>query len=482
MPLTANGKLDRKALPAPEAEAYATRSYEAPVGETETMLAAIWAEVLKLERVGRHDNFFDLGGHSLLAVRVTNRLQEAGIEMSVRAVFATPTLAELAASWRGSTGLVEVPPSLIPEGCSEIRPEMLPLVQLKEEEIQRIVGHVPGGAGNVQDIYPLAPLQEGILFHHLMGEAGDAYLLASQLSFDGRSRMESYLEALQGVIDRHDILRTAVMWEGLPEPVQVVQRKAGLQVEEVELEGGAGDAAGQMYARFDPRQYRIDVREAPMLRVYVGYDVGQDRWLMMQLLHHLAGDHVAMAIMQEEIQAHRMGKTEELAKPLPFRNLVAQARLGVSQAEHEAFFRHLLGDVVEPTAPFGVLDVLGDGTGTKDSRMELEPAMARRLRERARKLGVSAASLCHLAWGQVLGRLSGRGDVVFGTVLLGRMQGGKGSDRALGLFINTLPVWKAVYGGRICNWPNCCAMKMRRSRWPSVAAGWRRRCRCLRPC
>src|SRR5262249_13271479 len=99
-----------------------------------------------------------------------------------------------------------------------------------------------------------------------------------------------------------------------------------------------------------------------------------------------------------------------------------------------------LGDVEEPTAPFGLLDVQRDGTGIKDAGLEVDVDLARRIRERARKLGVSAASLFHLAWAQVLARVSGRKDVVFGTVLFGRMQGEAGGDQGIGLFINTLPV------------------------------------------
>ncbi|HLL45217.1 MAG TPA: condensation domain-containing protein, partial [Longimicrobiaceae bacterium] len=440
LPLTPNGKLDRKALPAAGDGAYASRGYEAPVGEAEAALAGIWSEVLGVERVGRRDNFFELGGHSLVAVTLIERMRRAGLHADVRALFATPTLADLAAAIGGESGAVRVPPNRIPPGAEAITPEMLPLVELGQADIDRIVAGVPGGAANVQEVYPLAPLQEGILFHHLMGREGDAYLLSSLLGFDTRARLDAFLGALQAVVGRHDILRTGVVWEELPEPVQVVWRRAPIPVDEVVLDPAAGDAAEQLYARFDPRRHRIDLRRAPLLRVVVARDAEHDRWLFLLLLHHLAGDHSTLDTLHEEIREHLLGRAEALPAPLPFRNFVAQARLGVSRAEHEAFFRDLLGDVDEPTAPFGLLDVRGDGAGVGEARLDVDADLARRLRERARRLGVSAASLCHLAWAQVLARVSGREDVVFGTVLFGRMQGGEGADRVMGLFINTLPV------------------------------------------
>ena len=439
LPLTANGKLDRRALPAPDAAAYAAREYEAPAGEIEMRLARIWADVLKLEQVGRHDDFFKLGGHSLLAVTMISRMRQAGLQVDVRALFTTPTLAAFAAAVGNNDGVVEVPPNRIPPGCDAITPEMLTLVSLTAGELDRIVGSVPGGAANIQDIYPLAPLQEGLLFHHLIGSKEDPYLGEHLFGFDSRVRLDRYLDALRAVIARHDILRTAVLWEGLAEPVQVVWREAPLIVEEVTLDPAAGDVAEQMRLRFGRRQFRLDVRQAPLMRLFIAHDAVHHRWVVLRLTHHLMGDHTTLEVMQQEIQAHLLGRAEKLPAPLPFRNLVAQARLGVSREEHEAFFRDMLGDVEEPTAPFG-LDVRSDGSDNGESRRAVDPALAKRLRACASALGVSAASLYHLAWALVVARVSGREDVVFGTVLFGRMQGGEGSDRVLGPFINTLPV------------------------------------------
>src|SRR6202020_1028700 len=92
LPLTANGKLDRKALPAADPSAWLRRHYEAPQGEVEEILAGIWQELLHVERVGRRDNFFELGGHSLLIVQLMERLRRVGLSAQVRDVFDSPTL------------------------------------------------------------------------------------------------------------------------------------------------------------------------------------------------------------------------------------------------------------------------------------------------------------------------------------------------------------------------------------------------------
>ncbi|WP_457811528.1 amino acid adenylation domain-containing protein [Sinorhizobium meliloti] len=439
LPLTPNGKLDRQGLPAPDDDAYARTAYAPPQGAVETALAEIWAELLGVERVGRHDNFFELGGHSLLAVQLMERLRRLSLGVEVRTLFARPVLADLAASL-GSHHEVAVPANLITEHSTAITPQMLPLIELAQPEIDRIVATVPGGVGNIQDIYGLSPLQDGILFHHLLASRGDPYLLVSQMAFADRGLLERYLGAVQQVVDRHDILRTAFVWEGLSSPAQVVWRKAVLEVSEVELDDCDGSGAEELKRRFDPRRQRIDLGRAPLLRFVIAREPGSGRWLLLQLLHHLIGDHTTLEVMHSEVRAVLDGRAHELAAPQPFRNLVAQARLGVDAKAHEAFFREQLADIDEPTMPFGLSEVRGDGSGSREAGRMLPQALNDRLRQQARRLGVSLASLCHLAWGQVMALSSGREQVVFGTVLFGRMHAGAGADRALGLFINTLPV------------------------------------------
>ncbi|CAM3390103.1 Peptide synthetase XpsB [Xenorhabdus nematophila ATCC 19061] len=445
-PLSANGKLDRKALPAPDSAATVSREFEAPQGETEQKLAAVWQSLLKLEQVGRYDNFFELGGHSLLVVSLIEQLRQQELFIDVSAVFAAPTLAamstHLSQNSDHDTDELAVPPNLIHADSQIITPDMLPLVDLTQEQIDQIVAQVPDGVSNVQDIYPLGPLQEGILFHHLLEEEGDTYLENILMGFNSRTLLDSFLQALQQVIDRHDIQRSAFHWKNLPMPVQVVLRDAPLPVTEFTLLSGE-NAETQLQRLTNPDTIKLDITKAPLLAAYIAKDPDTEQWWLSLLHHHLVCDHLSLEIIFGEIQAILLGEEDTLPSPLPYRNFIAQIRK-VPIEVHKAYFAQLLGDVEEPTLPFGLLDVQGGSRDERDEIVEdiftLDSELAQQIRDCARHQGISSAVLFHVAWAQVLAQCCGREDVVFGTVLLGRLQGGVGASQVLGMFINTLPV------------------------------------------
>ncbi|WP_122688545.1 non-ribosomal peptide synthetase, partial [Pseudomonas viridiflava] len=425
LPLSLNGKLDRAALPEPDASAVLSRRYEAPLCETEALLAELWAELLNVARVGRQDHFFELGGHSLLAVTLIARMRKLGMSADIRVLFAQPTLAALASAV-GTDSALQIPANRIDADCRYITPDLLPLVQLDQEAIDRIVAHVPGGAANVQDIYPVGPLQAGILYHHLAAGDSDPYLLQPRFTFADETRLDAFCGALQQVIERHDILRTALFWEGLQAPVQVVWRKATLRVDAVELQD-LDDAP------------RMDLTQAPLLHLVHAHDPATGLIAAALRFHHVVMDHVALDVLGQELQGILLGDHAQLAEPVPYRNYIAQVLQGPDDAAHEAFFREQLGDIDEPTLPYGLAFASQEDI-PHEARLVLDDALCHKVRDQSRLLGVSAASLMHLAWAQVLGHLSGRESVVFGTVLLGRLHGTEGVERALGVFINTLPL------------------------------------------
>src|SRR6202008_2006107 len=158
-------------------------------------------------------------------------------------------------------------------------------------------------------------------------------LMMVQMAFRKRSMLERYVEALQEVIDRHDILRTAFVWEGLRTAAQVVLRKVELDITEVQLQAHEGPPASaaaealragieELAERFDPRHYRLDLTQAPLLRAFTARETASGRWLVVLLMHHLIGDHSTLELINSEVLALVEGRGQQLPPSLPFRNQV----------------------------------------------------------------------------------------------------------------------------------------------------------------
>ncbi|MGS0628475.1 MULTISPECIES: non-ribosomal peptide synthetase [Photorhabdus] len=440
-PLTPNGKLDRKALPAPNISDYHRQAYEAPQGEKEALLTGIWAELLGLERISRHDNFFTLGGNSWLVVQLIGQLRKQEYVVQEGRLFSIAILSEQALLLE-KADLLAIPANLIDAACERITPEILPLVDISQADIDILVGQVPGGMRNIQDIYALSPLQERFLFYHLMAQRGDPYQMMLRMAFNDRSSLDTYIDAMQQMINRHDILRTAFFVEGLAcGPVQVVLRNAPLQVIEVALSATSTDAfLEQLTAYHTISHHQLVLSDAPLLRLIVAREPGSGRWLAQEVLHHLLADHTTQEIMHREKGYFLFGQGNLLPEAVPFRNLIAHSRQVNEDNAYEAYFRQILADIDEPTVPFSFYNSMLGEEPLDEYYLELPMELNKTLRDLACWYGVSLASLVHLGWGLVLAKSSERQQIVTGTVLLGRMGSDTGAEQSVGLFINFLPL------------------------------------------
>ncbi len=322
------------------------------------------------------------------------------------------------------------------------------LVRLDAAEIATILRAAPGGAKNVDGIYPLSPLQEGILFHRLVNERTDTYVLSALLELQSRAHVDALIDALQKVVDRHDALRSAVLWEKLSQPVQVVYREAKLPVATIELDAHR-DAIEQMSERMQPFGQRFDLRHAPLVRLQVGADPSGSGWYAVLQVHHVVCDHQSLRHILSEAIAGLQGRAGELPVPVSFRAHLELTLQRMNAAAAEAFFRGKLGDIDEPTAPFDLTYVHGDGGQIEEVHRMLDPPLAARIRSGAKLCGVSAARLFHAAWALVVANTSGRDDVVFGTVLLASRQRSIQAQRMLGLSVNTLPLRLSLRGRNV---------------------------------
>ncbi len=430
LPLTVNGKLDRKALPAAEEAAYAHAKYEEPIGEMEVALAQIWYQLLNVTRVGRRDSFFELGGHSLLAVTLVGRvLQVFGVELSVQAVFQRPTLAAL--SQEIEHGVVQSVPAM--------------------ERADR--------AGDLE----LSFSQQRLWFlRQLDQRASRAYHMAVGLRLRGGLHREALKGALDRIVYRHESLRTSFVASDGVARLSILPPEVGFALEESDLSQAADAASVGNLVALEPRLRELaeqessaefDLTEGPLIRGHL-VRISEQEHVLLLTMHHIISDGWSIGVLIRELTALYGAYREGRADPLP--------RLQIQYADYAQWQRRWLqGERLQRQIDYWRSTLAGapqllsvpsdhprpavqiyDGGQVE---VELGEELTAGLKELSRRHGTTLFMTVLAGWAVLLSRLSGQEEVVIGTPVANR--GRPEIEGLIGFFVNTLAIRVDVSGG-----------------------------------
>jgi amino acid adenylation domain-containing protein/non-ribosomal peptide synthase protein (TIGR01720 family) len=331
------------------------------------------------------------------------------------------------------------------------------LTQLTQPEVDQIAGD--GRA--LEDIYPVTPLQQGLLFHSLYEPDAGFYHIQMSCNLGSGFEATAFIGAWQEVVDRHAILRTAFVWQGVAVPLQVVYRTVPLPV--VEFDWRDLDATEQRERweklRLDDRTRGFDLKSAPLMRLVLVRS-GDDNYKLLWSHHHLLLDAWCMNLVVSQVFEgyERRRRSSEIltatAETRPFKDYIAWLQQQ-DMGQAESFWREALRGFSEPTPlPLERRNKPGEtqlGVGTR--RVNLGREQTHRLQERARREQLTMNTVLQGAWSLLLARYSGTRDIVFATTVSGRSAELAGIEEMVGLFINTLPVRVRVNDGqRIWDW------------------------------
>ncbi|MFL2416873.1 amino acid adenylation domain-containing protein, partial [Xanthomonas protegens] len=409
-PLTPNGKLDRKALPAPDDSAYARRAFEAPQGATERGLAAIWAELLRVEAIGRFDDFFELGGHSLLAVQLASRVRKAfDVDLSMRELFESPTLSQLAAR--------------VAAGRRSDQAAILPAPRLAS--------------------MPLSQAQQRLWFLSQIDGASAAYHLSGAQRLRGTLDLDALAHALDQVVARHDVLRTRfVLIDGQPMQQVAAHAAADLRVHDLrdhdDIEAAHSALNEALFAQ------AFDLERDPLLRVQVA-QLGENDFGLAVAMHHIVSDGWSIGVMLDELSRFYATYLQGNGDPLPplqvqYIDYAQWQRqwLADGQAQRQAaYWREALSgapavlDLPTDRPRPSHQDFAGAGFG-----ISLDADLTGRLKALGQRHGATLYMTLLASWAAVLGRLSGQDDVVIGSPVAGRNR--EEVEPLIGFFVNTL--------------------------------------------
>ncbi|MGP3953263.1 amino acid adenylation domain-containing protein, partial [Streptomyces sp. 7N604] len=399
--------------------------------DTAAMLAALPAPQLGFAAPGDDDRPLT---HPLeTAARVD------GAELVLSLAWPEPLLDEPAAQ-RLLAGWAQMLAGLAAHAGGGHTPSDFPLVTLDQAQIEELEAEVPGG---LVDVLPLSPLQEGLLFHSMFDERErDIYVEQKALDLEGPLDVRALRVTWQALVERHGSLRTGFrQLVGVDEPVQVITRQVALPWREVDLSHLTPQAARDRAERLESaeRARRFDLAAPPLARILL-VKTGPDRYRMVVTLHHIVLDGWSLRILIRELWAVYAagGDARELAPATPFGDYLAWLRRQDRKAARAAWQQALDG-LTEPTT-VTALDPNAEPVLTRKILAETGDHLDGALRKLARSHGVTLNTVLQVAWAQVVGKLTGRRDVVFGAAVAGRPPELAGMADMLGLFINTIPV------------------------------------------
>ncbi|RLK51637.1 amino acid adenylation domain-containing protein [Alkalispirillum mobile] len=434
MPLTPNGKIDRKAMPAPDWRARNLDTpYLAPRDTQEALLAEVFSEVLGVEPIGVNDNFFALGGDSIQALNIVLTAEARGLRITPHQVFSHPTVAQLAYLDRETPRPDEAGPTQGRAANDQLAQWNALRQRLPEPD-------------QVDQVYPLSPTQKGIYFQCLMARKDSGiYKEQTRLTLSGQLDPDLFAAAWDHLIACHAVLRTAFVRRGLGQPHQVVQHQAPVPLEIRDWRERSASEEETALKRLEAEEIRqgFKLGQAPLMRLVL-VRTGAHRHELIWTYHHIILDGWSESLLIQDLlgtyDALHQGREPNLPARAPYRDFIQWVHNRSPGEGPETFWKDLLRGFKQPATMLAEAidqssnDPIDDfATATIDLDGQALDGVSRQFR-------VSVSTLMQGIWAAVLAQACNTDDVVYGTIASGREQGPKGIADMIGLTVNTLPM------------------------------------------
>ncbi|UOY87817.1 non-ribosomal peptide synthetase [Bacillus glycinifermentans] len=400
LPLTGNGKVDRRALPEPDAAQIAQTVYTAPRNCTEAQLAGLWQEVLNVSKVGVRDNFFELGGHSLLGMALIARIQqEMNVKLRLKDLFQSPTVESLAktAAQAEKTSSVYIEPA--EEG----------------------------------ETYPVSSAQKRIYVLQQLEGAEKSYNMPSVLQLEGKLDRKRLEEAARMLVMRHEAFRTSFHIED-GEPVQRIRKDTGFTVDVIDAEEREAEKLIQDFIR------PFDLTEAPLFRMNL-IRLAEEKHLLLVDMHHIISDGASVSVLIDELARLYAGETLEPLR-IQYKDYTVWQRAflqnGRDKKLEEYWLKKLGGELPVLALPTdyprpSVQTFEGDRIA-----FTINQKLVRSLRKLAQETGTTLYMVLLASYSAFLSKLSGQKEMVVGSPAAGRSHADL--DKIIGMFVNTLAI------------------------------------------